>query len=241
MSSTLSHPTPALSADGGSFTADLRAEYDDLFAAFRDHPFLRGLADGTAPRESVQHYVEQDHQYLSAYIRCYGLGVALSPDRDWMRWFNEHITFVLNDEQHPHRVLCEGVGIDPASVKHADLAPSAQAYVDHMALCARDSLGVLLAALLPCAWTYIETAERELAGPNPPAPQNPFLGWWEFYAADECQQILTDFRSRIDDLARQAGPAERTRMAEAFRLGLHHEVRFWQMAWTQEDWTPPRG
>lgn len=242
MSSTLSDvPTPAAPPTAGSFTADLRAEYDDLFEAFWNHPFLRGLYDGTLPRECVQHYVEQDHQYLSSFVRCYGLGVSMSPDRDWMRWFNEQIAFVLNDEQHPHRVLCEAVGLDHAAVVHADLAPSAQAYVDHMALCARDSLGVLLSALLPCVWTYMEAATRALAAAEPPAADNPFRGWWEFYATDECQAILADFRFRVDLLADQAGPAERSRMAEAFRLGLHHEVRFWQMAWTREDWTPPRG
>jgi phospholipid/cholesterol/gamma-HCH transport system permease protein len=38
-----------------------------------------------------------------------------------------------------------------------------------------------------------------------------------------------------------AGPAERQRMADAFERSCHHEIRFWQMAWTQERWTPPTG
>ena len=46
MSSTLSDAPATPRAAAGSFTADLRAEYDDLFEAFWNHPFLRGLYEG---------------------------------------------------------------------------------------------------------------------------------------------------------------------------------------------------
>ncbi|MDN5727623.1 MAG: hypothetical protein L0G99_17090, partial [Propionibacteriales bacterium] len=97
--------------DPGSFTAQLRARHDDLFEAFWRHPYLAGLRDGSAPAAAVAHYVGQDHQYLTAFMRCYGLGVAISPDRDWIAFFSEQIAFVLGDEQHPHHVLCQAVGI----------------------------------------------------------------------------------------------------------------------------------
>lgn len=223
-----------------SFTEQLRADNDELFTAFWEHPFLRGLHDGTVPRESVIHYVGQDHQYLSAFIRCYGLGVSMSPDREWMTWFNDQIRFLLEDEQHPHHVMCDAVGISYESVRQMDLVPSAQAYVDHMESCAHDSLGVLLAALTPCAWTYVWAGTRAMTT-DPVAADNPFLGWWEFYGSPECQGIVTAFRDRLDALAAEAGPAERQRMARAFHLGCHHEVRFWQMAWAVEGWTPPTG
>ena len=222
-----------------SFTAQLGEQHADLFEAFWSHPFLRGLHDGSLPREPVIHYVGQDHQYLNAFIRCYGMGVALSPDRDWMAWFHDQIRFLLEDEQHPHHVMCEAVGISYDAVRQEELGPSAQAYVHHMEAAARDSLGVLMAALMPCPWTYIWAATRAMEE-DPPAKDNPFRGWWEFYASDESQQILADFRERTDALAEQAGPAERERMARAFVRSCQHEVRFWEMAWTQETWAPPR-
>lgn len=219
-----------------SFTAQLREQHDGLFTAFYGHPFLRGLHDGSLPRESVVHYVGQDHQYLSAFIRCYGMGVAKSPDRTWMAWFTDQIRFLLEDEQHPHHVMCDAVGITYDSVRQQQLVPSAQAYVDHMESCARDTLGVLLAALLPCAWTYVWAASTAM-DEEPPGTDNPFHGWWAFYASEECRGIVADFRERIDRLAEEAGPSERARMARAFELGCHYEIRFSQMAWTRETWT----
>jgi thiaminase/transcriptional activator TenA len=223
-----------------SFTAHLRASNDELFAAFWEHPFLRSLHDGTIPRECVLHYVGQDHQYLSAFVRCYGLGIARSPDREWMGWFAERVRFVLDEEQHPHRVLCEAVGVDRADVRRHELAPSAQGYVDHLIASAHDTLGVLLAALLPCVWTYVWAGTRAV-DEDPPAPDNPFLGWWSFYGSGECREVLDDFRTRVDRLAEAAGPVERERMARAFARSCAHEVRFWQMAWSREDWAVPTG
>jgi thiaminase (transcriptional activator TenA) len=220
-----------------SFTGELRDRNDDLFIAFWEHPFLRALHDGSLPGDCVVHYVGQDHQYLTAFIRCYGAGISRSPDRTWMAWFVDQIRFLLEDEQHPHHVLCDAVGISYDSVRQRALAPTAQAYVDHMESCARDTLGVLMAALLPCPWTYVWAGARAMRE-APPSPANPFHGWWAFYGADERQGIVDEFRTRVDQLADEAGPAERRRMARAFALGCQYEVRFWDMAWSLEDWRP---
>lgn len=219
-----------------SFSALMRERYDHLFEAFYEHPFLRGLADGTASRESVLHYVGQDNQYLTAYLRCYGLGLARSGDRDWMTWFTRSMVFLLEDETHPHHVLCEAFGVRYEDAQIDRLAPSAQAYVNHMLVSAHDSLGVLMAALMPCPWTYIWAAQRQMAD-DPVASDNPFRGWWEFYANRDSDQLLGDFIERLDALAAQAGPDELARMERAFEDSCHHEIRFWQMAWTQESWS----
>ena len=58
--------------------------------------------------------------------------------------------------------------------------------------------------------------------------------------ADDCRHLLADFRERFDALAEDVGAAERRRMASAFEASCHHEVRFWEMAWTLEDWVAPR-
>lgn len=222
-------------APTGSFSAEQRERCDALFETFYQHPFLRSLADGSASRESVLHYVGQDNQYLTAFIRCYGRGIALSPDRDWAAWFRDQVTFLLEDETHPHHVMCEAFGARYDEVQVERMAPSAQAYVNHMMLAAQDGLPVLMAALLPCPWTYIWAAGRQQAE-APVAADNPFRGWWEFYDSPESAGILDDFVARVDALAEQAGPAERARMAAAFEASCRHEIQFWEMAWTQQTW-----
>lgn len=217
-----------------TFTAALGERYEPAFQAFWDHPALAGLRDGSLPAQCVQHYVAQDYQYLTAFMRCYGLGIALSPDREWVGWFQNNIT-ALADETEPHQALCRAIGVTYESVQARRLAPTAQGYVDHMVVAGHDSLGVLLAALLPCAWTYTWAAAR-FVEETPPAVDHPFGGWWRFYASAECQELLEEFRSRLDRVAVDAGDFERRRMTEAFEMSCQYEVRFWQMTWTVEDW-----
>ncbi|MBD5786501.1 TenA family protein [Cellulosimicrobium terreum] len=240
-------PSVLVAEDEVGFTADLGRRYAHLFAEFYDHPFLGGLRDGTVAPAAVRHYVGQDHQYLTAYLRCYGLGAALSPDRDWARWFHEKSGLLLDDESHAHQAMCDFLGVGYADAQVSRLAPSAQAYVDHMLAAGQDSLGVLLAALLPCPWTYIWSARRfwlgerfELAGgpttPGPISPDHALAGWWEFYADERTEGTLADLRDRLDALAADAGQAERARMERAFELSCRHEIRFWQMAHSLESW-----
>jgi len=217
------------------YSKDLYDRHQDVFDSFWRHPFLEGLKDGTLSSERLLHYVGQDHLYLNAFVNCYGLGLALSPDREWMEFFHENVRFLLEDETHPHHVLCKAASVSYEEAQVDRLAPSAQAYVNHMMEAGRDTLGVLMAALLPCPWTYIWAGARQLSV-QPPAPDHPFAGWWEFYGSPESVELLDAFRDRFDSLAEAAGPAERQRMAKAFEASCHHEVRFWEMAWSLERW-----
>ncbi|MEY9214588.1 thiaminase II [Thermobifida halotolerans] len=229
-----------VAADETGFTADLGRRHSDLFEAFYQHPFLKGMREGTLAKEQVLHYVGQDHQYLTAYVRCYGLGLALSPDREWMRFFHDSAAFILGEESRAHEALCEYAGVSYEEAQVDRLAPSAQAYINHMTAAGHDTLGVLLAALLPCPWTYLWAARR-FTEETPLAADHPFHGWWDFYVERSMTEKLLTLRSRLDVLAAEAGPAERERIERAFVASCHYEVRFWEMAWSLEDWTPPNG
>ncbi|SDB84608.1 thiaminase (transcriptional activator TenA) [Raineyella antarctica] len=218
-----------------SFTAELRDIHADLFEAFWAHPFFQGLLDGTATRDAVVHYVGQDVGYLQAFLRCYGLGQAMAPTPDWTAFFMDGARIMLEEEPDAHRALVEHFGVDYEACQESRLAPTAKAYANHMELAGHDTLGVLMAALLPCQWTYTWAAlraEREQA----PGADHPFRAWFDFYTSEECQQLVVDYRRRTDALAAAAGTAERQRMAEAFADSLYYEVAFWQMAATGETW-----
>ena len=73
-------PTALVRRGETGFTVDLARRYAHLFDEFYDHPFLAGLRDGSVEPAAVRHYVGQDHQYLTAYLRCLVIGFELSPE-----------------------------------------------------------------------------------------------------------------------------------------------------------------
>ena len=46
---------------------------DGVWDEFIDHPFVRGMADGTLSRESFIFYIKQDYLYLQHYARSAAL------------------------------------------------------------------------------------------------------------------------------------------------------------------------
>src|SRR5690606_693301 len=78
------NPQPAARiavADGGLFAALTRACRDD-WQAYVDHPFVRGLADGSLPEACFRHYLAQDYVFLLHYSRAWSLAVVKSEQLD---------------------------------------------------------------------------------------------------------------------------------------------------------------
>lgn len=47
---------------------------EKTWSQYIDHPFVRGIAEGTLPIECFTHYLKQDYIYLKNYARAAALG-----------------------------------------------------------------------------------------------------------------------------------------------------------------------
>ena len=63
-----------------SLTAELRKEAEPLFQRIYHHPFVQGIKNGKLSSEQLIHYVQQDHQYLTTFVRIYALALAKVPN-----------------------------------------------------------------------------------------------------------------------------------------------------------------
>jgi thiaminase/transcriptional activator TenA len=62
------------------FTERLRQKADSIWEAQHQHPFVRGIGDGTLDIEKFKVWVRQDYLFLIDYGRLLALAVARSPD-----------------------------------------------------------------------------------------------------------------------------------------------------------------
>ena len=59
---------------------DLWQANQDLSEACLQHPFVRGIADGSLPSNSFAYYIAQDAFFLGAFARAYSIAAAKAPD-----------------------------------------------------------------------------------------------------------------------------------------------------------------
>jgi thiaminase/transcriptional activator TenA len=223
---------------GTSLAADLRARSDPIWARLHGHPFLRELARGQLPLEKFRFFLEQDIAYLPDYARCMAMGAAKSRTEAELRFFTAELDATMNLElPNQRRVLqqaCELGAADRGG--SAGPAPATVAYTSFMlAVAAQGGPLEIMAAILPCMWSYLEIAAR-LAGQIADHPV--YTDWVSFYLREDIvalgSQMIADFDAMA--AAESPGPERTGRLADIFATSSRLEESFWQMAYTCDQW-----
>jgi thiaminase (transcriptional activator TenA) len=215
---------------------------DELYRAARPiwdaqlaHPFVRGIGDGSLDEERFKRWVVQDYGYLREFARMFAWAVAKADRLESMGWYARVLDLTLNTEMELHRTYAARFGIGVREMEEAPMWPTNRAYTDFLVRTAADGdMADLLAALLPCAWGYVDIG-RALAAGRPPDDQR-YADWIAQYASDEFREAAEWLRAELDRVAGDAGARKRARLRELFVLSSRYELRFWDMCWEGESW-----
>lgn len=206
-----------------------------LWDAQLDHPFVRGIADGTLEEERFARWVRQDYLYLKEFSRVFAWAAAKTERLESMGWYASVLDLTLNTEMELHRSYAARFGIEAARLEEERMWPTTRAYTDFLVRTAADgSMPSLLAALLPCAWGYhyVGTA---LARESPPEDQR-YADWIEQYASEEFGQAAEWLRNELDREAEGMDTDGSDALKEIFLTSSRYEWMFWEMCWHGEEW-----
>ena len=208
----------------------LKAECPTDWAAYTDHAFVRGMADGTLPEAAFRHYLMQDYLFLIQFARAYALAGYKAKTLADLKRAKDGISAIVDVELSLHLSYCEKWGIGPAELDDLPEAVENMAYTRYVL--ERGMAGDLLdlhVALAPCMLGYGEIGKRLAAGPATRRDGNPYLDWIEMYAGAEYQDACTDERAYIASLADGIGEGRFGELSRCFRDATRLEVGFWQM------------
>lgn len=236
MSKDASH-TPAAGGEP-SLSAELRDRSDRIWTGLHAHPFLGELARGVLPLEKFRFFLEQDIMYLPDFARCLATAAAKSGTEAELGFFARQLDGTINLElPNQYRVLDQVCRLGAADRGGAlGKAPANVAYTSFMlSVAAQGGPLEIMAAILPCAWSYAEIAGR-LADEIADHPV--YRDWVGFYTTDEVLGLVRQMRQSFDEMAVQAapGPQARQRLAEIFATSSRLEGAFWDMAYTLDQW-----
>lgn len=218
-----------------AFTEELYDAASEIWRAQLEHPFVRGLGDGTLEEERFRRWVLQDYGYLKEYARIFAWAVAKADRLDSMSWYAAVLDLTLNTEMGLHRQYAARFGLSPDDLENEPMWPTTRAYTDFLVRTAADGdMAELVAALLPCAWGY-NLIGQELAKGAQPEDQR-YADWIAMYASEEFADATAWLRGEMDRLAADAGQEKRSRLTEIFLLSSRYEWQFWEMCWAGEAW-----
>lgn len=219
-----------------SICDELRSGAGTAWTGLHGHPFVRGMADGTLPPERFRFYVEQNLLYLPHFARVLALGAARSDDLGQMATFAAACTEVLEIEIPTNRDLLARVAeLAPEPGGITVQAPANLGYTSYLVqLAYAGGPAEIMAAIMPCAWSYGEIA-REIGDV---APHPVYEGWIGFFASAEYWAVVEDLQ---DQFARMADGADRDRLQEIFTTSVRLERGFWDMAWECAVWADMAG
>ena len=217
-----------------AFTGTLWRSIEPIYAAILAHPFLRGLTDGSLPREAFRFYAVQDALYLRDFARALALAAARAPREEWIIMFNEHAAGALKVEKTLHESFFKDFGLSPEAVAGTPLSPTNLAYTSYLLATAHAGpFHEAIAALLPWSWIYWEVGKTlERSGSRDPL----YSRWIGTYASEEFGSVVREVLACTDALAADLRDPERERMMRHFVTTSRYEWMFWDMGWRREAW-----
>ncbi len=211
----------------------LKNACSDDWYAYCHHPFVQGIADGSLPLESFQHYLKQDYLFLIHFARAYALAVVKADNIDDMRVASAAVNGTLNTEMSLHLKYCEQWGLTEADIINQPEARANMAYTRYVL--ERGMSGDILdlyTALSPCSVGYAEIGQRLINDPATKREGNPYLSWIECYGSEEYQESAGRQVEFLGKLASSRFNQNRMdSLCQTFREATRLEVGFWDMGW----------
>ena len=223
-------------AKGAPFTDELWNDIRPLYTKTVEHPFLKGLADGSLPRSRFQFYLVQDAHYLRTFAKVLSVLAAKAPREEWTLTLNQHARSALGAERELHEGLLASYGVSFDAVRDAPIAPTTYAYMSHLlAVAYQETFSHGLAAVLPCYWIYWEVG-KELQKKG--SKDADYQRWIDQYASEEFGQAVEQVLEMMNTEAEHLNARSRKVLKEIFRTSTRYEWMFWDMAWREEKWQP---
>ena len=221
----------------------LRQESATIWRSLHEHPFITELADGSLPLDRFRFFLEQDDLYLKEYARCLALGAAKSRTERELRYFTADLNQVLDAEIPSNRdLLARVIELGAQDRGGARIpAPANVAYTSYLqALSMRGGPLEIMAALLPCSWSYVDiaTALRTRTDTSHPV----YADWIGYFSRSDVVEMVAGMRRDFDELVEEQAPAgaRRRDIGEIFAMSCRLERAFWQMAYTLDQWPDVR-
>lgn len=205
-----------------------------VIAPILDHPFMKGLIDGTLSEDKFRAYIIQDHKYLEVYGRVLNLLAAKATKTEHAIQFTQSALNIMTVESNLHHRLLAEWSITEADVAEAPMQPACMMYTSYLqAAVFSKPFHEGVAAVLPCYWIYqfVGAHLKKLGSGNPR-----YQAWIDTYGGPEFEAIVTKVLQLMNEIAGGLHEEQLQACEEHFFNTSRMEYMFWDGPFRGESW-----
>ena len=216
-----------------TFCDEVRKETNLYFEGSFEHPFVKGLVEGTLSIEKFKFYMIQDAFYLKHYTKVLAIAASKATTNEDTTYFLENARYINEAELELHRTVFKELGVTEHELEIFEPAPAAYNYVSHMYNAAYNGdVAEAFAAMFPCPWLYQEIGEKYKD--SKPGIKL-YEEWIAMYSNPDYEEKIELQKSMMNRFAEEQ--PEKVQLFKAhFKKSCYYEWKFWEMPWTLEDW-----
>jgi thiaminase/transcriptional activator TenA len=216
------------------FTESLWFSIGNIYGKILEHPFIKGLTDGSLDEESFRFYVIQDALYLRDYARGLALLGAKAPQDQWLMMFVEHARDTIVVERALHESFFKDWGLSTGDVYSTPMAPNNLLYTSYLLRTAYERpFPETMGCFLPCYWIYWEVGkELEKRGSS----KELFRRWIQTYSGELYASIVRQVLEVMDQVAQGLKEDDLKLIQHHFITTSKLEYLFWDMGFHKQTW-----
>ena len=207
----------------------------DIWTKYNQHPFVKGIEDGTLDRKKFKYYIIQDYLYLIEYAKVFGIGIAKSKSVKTAKLFASYVHLLTDGEMDIHRGYMGKFGVTEEELAEIPRALDNLSYTSYMLRIAyEEGEAEVLAAILSCAYSY-EVIARTIIKNNPDSLHHDFYGdWIRGYASDEYRAKNLELIETLEMLTAQYTEEQKQHIVDIYVACSRYELAFWNLAWNMD-------
>ncbi len=216
------------------FSDELWFSIDGIFKRILEHPFIKGLIDGSLDLGAFKFYIIQDALYLKDFSRGLAILGAKSEEDDDLLLFCEHSRNAIIVERSLHESFFKDFSLSKEDVYKTEKAPINLLYTSYLIRVAYERpYYEAIGAFLPCYWIYLEVGKfLEKFG----SKNELYQRWIRTYSSEQFEisvRAVIDITNRISE---NLNDYQKNKIKEHFIITTKFEYMFWDMGYKKQTW-----
>lgn len=213
----------------------------DIWNSYNQHPFVKGIEDGTLDKEKFRYYIIQDFFYLEDYAKSFAVGIAKAKSIETTQIFSGYITLLTGSERNIHHGYMGKLGVTQEELDNTPRALDNLSYTSYMLRVAyEEGEAEILAAILSCAYSY-ELIAKNMIKNNPGCANHDFYGEWiSGYASDDYANGNVVLMNALNKLTENYTEQQLKHLMDIFAACSGYEYLFWDLSWNRSKSLQPQ-